>query len=189
MLLFFFNELDLLQHIKHEHQNTWSPRHKYTRANITNVEIPEEMSLFAEVKIFTEDVHERGFMLLSMAHSSAEGGSQGGAEEPHQTTSQESSNELEKEKQQEDTDAGVMNLANPGAAEALCTTGVAGEDLETATKCTLFVRTKRERHRDRNAAIRILRTGTDDAKFLELSTWIKTWRHPPTHAKSERPRV
>ena len=33
-------------------------------------------------------------------------------------------------------------------------------------------------------AIRILRTGTDDAKFLELNTWIKTCRHLPTHAKS-----
>ena len=61
----FFNELDLLRHIKHEHLNTWSPRHKYIRANITNVEFPEEMSLLTEVKIFTEDVHERGFMLLS----------------------------------------------------------------------------------------------------------------------------
>ena len=49
------------------------------------------------------------------AHSSVEGGSQQGAEEPHQTTSQESSNELEKEKQQEDTDADVMNLATEGS--------------------------------------------------------------------------
>ena len=33
-------------------------------------------------------------------------------------------------------------------------------------------------------AVRILRTGTDDAKFLELNTWIKTCRHLPAHAKS-----
>ena len=32
-------------------------------------------------------------------------------------------------------------------------------------------------------ATRILRTGTDDAKFFELNTWIKTCRHLPTDAK------
>ena len=34
-----------------------------------------------------------------------------------------------------------------------------------------------------------VRTGTDDAKFLELNTWINICRHLPTRAKSGQPQV
>ena len=44
----------LRRHAKHEHLNKWSPWHRCIRANITN---PEEMSLFAELKTLTENVH------------------------------------------------------------------------------------------------------------------------------------
>ena len=76
------------------------------RANITNIEIPEETSLFAEFKTLTENVHERCSSDLGRAadwRRTVQWKEEGAQEqkEPHYTTCQKSSNELEKEKQQE----------------------------------------------------------------------------------------
>ena len=52
--------VSLRKHMKREHLNKWSPRHKYIRANNTNIKIPEEMSQSAELKTLTEnDDHQR----------------------------------------------------------------------------------------------------------------------------------
>ena len=52
---------------KCEHLNKWSTWNKYIRADITNVQIPQEMSLFTELKTWTENVHERSVRVLWMA--------------------------------------------------------------------------------------------------------------------------
>ena len=60
-----FSEIGLLRrHIKREHLYKWSPRQKYMRANTMNIEIPEEMSLFAELKTLAENVRERCFRVM-----------------------------------------------------------------------------------------------------------------------------
>ena len=55
--VFFFivNEMGLRRrHMKRGHSNTWSHRHKYISACITNIEIPDEMSVFTGLKTLTE---------------------------------------------------------------------------------------------------------------------------------------
>ena len=60
-----FSEIGLLRrHIKRGHLNKWSPWQKYMRANTMNIEIPEEMSLFAELKTLAENVRERSARVL-----------------------------------------------------------------------------------------------------------------------------
>ena len=45
--------------MKRGHSNKWSPRHKYISACITNIEIPEEISVFTGLKTLTEKDSER----------------------------------------------------------------------------------------------------------------------------------
>ena len=53
----FFNEMSVLRrHIKLEHLTKWSLRRSLRRANVVDVDIPEEGSQFAELKTMTEDV-------------------------------------------------------------------------------------------------------------------------------------
>ena len=56
--MFFSCSTKLLRH-EGTHLNRRFPGHKHIRANITNVEMPEETSLFAELETLTEHVHER----------------------------------------------------------------------------------------------------------------------------------
>ena len=59
---FFFivNEMGLRRrHMKRGHSNKSSPRHKYISVCITNIEIPEEMSVFTGLKTLTEKDSER----------------------------------------------------------------------------------------------------------------------------------
>ena len=57
---FLFTDIGLLRrHMKREQLNKWSPWHKYISANIMNIEIPEETSLFTELKTLTENDSER----------------------------------------------------------------------------------------------------------------------------------
>ena len=52
---FIVNEMGLRRrHRKRGHPNKWSPRHKYMSACITNIEIPEEMSVFTGLKTLTQ---------------------------------------------------------------------------------------------------------------------------------------
>ena len=46
----------LRRHIKLEHLSKWSLRRSYRRANVVDVDIPEAVSQFAELKTLTEDV-------------------------------------------------------------------------------------------------------------------------------------
>ena len=46
----------LRRHIKLEHVRKWSLRRSYRRANVVDVDIPEEVSQFAELMTLTEDV-------------------------------------------------------------------------------------------------------------------------------------
>ena len=54
------NETRLLRmHVKQGHLSKWSPRHKYIRADITNIGIPYELKQFNELKVLTENVYQR----------------------------------------------------------------------------------------------------------------------------------
>ena len=51
----FVEMSELRRHIKHEHLNKWSPKHRYVHANVVDVQIPKEMSQFEELKGVTID--------------------------------------------------------------------------------------------------------------------------------------
>ena len=55
-----FNEIGLVRRDKREHLNKLFPWHNHIRANITNIEIPEEMSPFTERETLTDNDSERG---------------------------------------------------------------------------------------------------------------------------------
>ena len=78
----------------HEHLNKWSPWHKYIRTNITNIDIPEEMSLFAELKTLTQGQQRRRTVQWKEEAAQEE-------RSFIKRRAKKSSNELEKEKQKE----------------------------------------------------------------------------------------
>ena len=92
--VFIVNGMGLLRrHMKHGHPNKWSPRHKYMSACITNIEIPDEMSVFTGLKTVTEKDSER-YSNAFFEGSRLEGRSCPGAEEPLNDVPKQSSNEL-----------------------------------------------------------------------------------------------
>ena len=114
---------------------------KYTRADITNIAIPEKMSLSTDLKFLTENDSEKKRSRLSQGsrmetHISMDdrkpARSSGSASRRHQRSV-----------------CRPVGLDSPGAPETLQATRGAGERPGGITYCTLP--TKRQRHRERDA--------------------------------------
>ena len=113
----------------------WPFRHKCIRANITGIEVPEEMSLLAELKTLTEHVHERcsGDLWRAADWRRTVQWREEGAQEQKNLIKRRA-----KKKQQRaggeatgdtDADADADGPGRPGALEALCTTRLMGQRL------------------------------------------------------------
>ena len=146
----FFNELGLLRrHIQREHLNKWSPWHKYIRANTMNIEIPEEMGLFAELKTLTENVRERCFRVIWRAADWRR------TIQWNEEASQEQRSLVKRRAKKAATNwrrrSGGRRCNgpdNPGAPEALTQLEAQVRDLKSSTHLH-SVPTKRGRHRER----------------------------------------
>ena len=141
-----FDEMGLLRsHIKRQHLNKiWSLRHKYIRANITNIEILEEMSQFAELKTLTENAMKE----MIAAHGGQQNGRAQfserwkpartrGASQNDVPRKQQRAGEAEAKGDAKDVD--VMDLITPVHLQLSAQLGSRVRDLEAATYCTLFL--------------------------------------------------
>ena len=174
----FFNELDLSRrHTKREHWNRRRPRHKYVRANITTIEIPEEMSSFTEPQILTENVHERSSGDLRGAadwRRTAWKEAQAAQEERNLTKrrANKAATCWRRRSKRRHGGCGRDGPGDPGAAEVLQTTRVTGEGPESATYCTLFLPKENDIVKDMQVAGRVYSDLVTKRERGTLSIWF-----------------
>ena len=158
-VFFHFSEIGLLRrHIKRDHLNKWSPWEKYMRANTMNIEIPEEKSLFAELKTLTENVPLK---MLSRLMEGRRLEAHCSVKEQRSLVKRHAKKAATSWRRRSKTRRGGSGRDGPGASEVSAQLEARLRDFESSTYLH-SVPTRRERHRERDAKRR---------QFLQRNGW------------------
>ena len=115
--------------MKREQLNRWSPWHKYISTDIMNIGIPEETSLFTELKTLTENDSERSVRGLRRQQNGAAhfNGRQRKPARSRGAASIDATRKHERTGEEEAVDADVTDLMAQVHLKTLYTTRGAGE--------------------------------------------------------------